>query len=1092
MGLNFKDTFNVISLETESFLNLPLATQLALISAVKTRLEWIERKGYLSTVDLTTYPIVSDFLPVFLNGDQGVASLDFINGSKSKECFKWIYNFILLNLYYLTILTLQTLSFEELESDSDLVTDFHVKERELFSKIDTSIKHHMRKQGLSLIQNVYTGFDTEFKAVDIAQNSLVSAQICVSSRLNLKIPKINRYKISNLDVEKNTLHSEYKSSAIFNYSKVENSIQNCLQKIKAIKFGNYDEVMHIYNECFKNLKGVKYYEGEEFNLFAFPRSQIQPYILLQTKVSLKELIKITTSLSKPTLDNQIKSVINLIKDISSKGLTTQKGQDDLIEQIYKNYEGYTEITDQLKFSDKQLPYRVEDVVLSSKPDKRLVRIFLPKILSQGNKISVTITKNHYFIAHLTQADLSMLTDFDLIKEELSIVNGSFVTLRDPLKYCGQNIHIRDTMLLAPGPGKSLAKIGKLYGEGYNKLTISPDNLKDMQSFLDNDRELFIEYALRDALISLVHALWMEEFNFSLGALGIPLTLSSLGRRYVKQIWRDTNYKGYQISQAYPLGDVSATITPKGLNAVKSIGFVLPYYIANYKGGRNECFMYGIDRKTIWYDFDLTNAYTTVMAMAGHPDYKQYRRINEFDLNQMSNEEILYSYLIIQADFEFPAGVKYPSIPCFVDESSTIFPLKGSCVITGSEYLLAKSQSCKFNLKEIHLTPFLVEEFKSLKPFETILKLVQEKRREYAKGTINNLMYKEIGNSIYGSVVRGISNKKKFDIKTQSTQRLLGDDLSNPLIASWTTAFVRSIIGECLDGIHKLGGLVVSVTTDGFITNLIDIESRIQSNYLLSEFKKIRKVLSEDDTGLELKHSGKGLLAWTTRGQLGFESKILATTGFQHYYSLTNMVKALTETFHSSSKKIEFIQTRLRSAKDIYKKGGHVTMVYKDQQFRMHFDNKRVIEVFEDQIEADLIQESLLDSKPLLDINHGENLRFISKLTKEKQYSRFSNLTNLNRYKNNEDLVVTNFIKGLLSEPPMFKLHRNGLESYKAIVEYIKEFNPARKISPQSIALLKNRSIKWKSVPKDTSSEEFVKYIKIKFIDFDEESFFRER
>jgi hypothetical protein len=35
------------------------------------------------------------------------------------------------------------------------------------------------------------------------------------------------------------------------------------------------------------------------------------------------------------------------------------------------------------------------------------------------------------------------------------------------------------------------------------------------------------------------------------------------------------------------------------------------------------------------------------------------------------------------------------------------------------------------------------------------------------------MYKEIGNSIYGSVVRGMGDKKKFDIKT--TQRLLGDD-----------------------------------------------------------------------------------------------------------------------------------------------------------------------------------------------------------------------------------------------------------------------------------------------------------------------------
>ena len=48
----------------------------------------------------------------------------------------------------------------------------------------------------------------------------------------------------------------------------------------------------------------------------------------------------------------------------------------------------------------------------------------------------------------------------MIKEELSIVNGSFVTMRDPLKYCDKNIHIRDTMLLAAGGIKNLNQIGK--------------------------------------------------------------------------------------------------------------------------------------------------------------------------------------------------------------------------------------------------------------------------------------------------------------------------------------------------------------------------------------------------------------------------------------------------------------------------------------------------------------------------------------------------------------------------------------------------------------------------------------------------------
>jgi DNA polymerase elongation subunit (family B) len=130
------------------------------------------------------------------------------------------------------------------------------------------------------------------------------------------------------------------------------------------------------------------------------------------------------------------------------------------------------------------------------------------------------------------------------------------------------------------------------------------------------------------------------------------------------------------------------------------------------------------------------------------------------------------------------------------------------------------------------------------------------------------MYQEIGNSIYGSVVRGMSNKLNFDTKTQTTQRMKGDDLSNPLIASWTTAFIRSIIGECLHGINKRGGKVVSVTTDGFITNLENLESLIECNFLLKEFKSIRFNLSNDNSGLELKSFGKGVFfliyAWSIR------------------------------------------------------------------------------------------------------------------------------------------------------------------------------------------------------------------------------------
>jgi hypothetical protein len=51
-----------------------------------------------------------------------------------------------------------------------------------------------------------------------------------------------------------------------------------------------------------------------------------------------------------------------------------------------------------------------------------------------------------------------------------------------------------------------------------------------------------------------------------------------------------------------------------------------------------------------------------------------------------------------------------------------------------------------------------------------------------------------------------------------------------------------------------------VTTDGFITNVSDLEERLSQNYLMQEYKKIRSVLSDNDIGIELKSKGKGIIA----------------------------------------------------------------------------------------------------------------------------------------------------------------------------------------------------------------------------------------
>ena len=48
---------------------------------------------------------------------------------------------------------------------------------------------------------------------------------------------------------------------------------------------------------------------------------------------------------------------------------------------------------------------------------------------------------------------------------------------------------------------------------------------------------------------------------------------------------------------------------------------------------------------------------------------------------------------------------------------------------------------------------------TIKPFYSIIKEIQAKRKEYPKGHVLNLLYKEMGYSIYGTVVRGCRIRK---------------------------------------------------------------------------------------------------------------------------------------------------------------------------------------------------------------------------------------------------------------------------------------------------------------------------------------------
>jgi hypothetical protein len=180
-----------------------------------------------------------------------------------------------------------------------------------------------------------------------------------------------------------------------------------------------------------------------------------------------------------------------------------------------------------------------------------------------------------------------------------------------------------------------------------------------------------------------------------------------------------------------------------------------------------------------------------------------------------------------------------------------------------------------------------------------------------------------------------------------------------------------------------------------------------------------------------------------------------------------------------TKELTFVQKQLRSGKDIFKHGGHVTEVLTDKIYRLMYDNKRII------IEKE--GETLLDSKPLNTVEEGSLIRFMGKLPKTNLYSKNMSNHTSGKYKNVLDMTIRNFIRALMLNK--LNLEADKFCSYKDIVNYIKSYDADVSINENIISQLKRRG-NFSKVIKRTESVSFVNFVKIKFPNFVEDEFFR--
>jgi hypothetical protein len=480
-------------------------------------------------------------------------------------------------------------------------------------------------------------------------------------------------------------------------------------------------------------------------------------------------------------------------------------------------------------------------------------------------------KKVFAVAHFTRADIGAFRDFKQLKTEFDALRGSYNTINRPYKChfndSGRNkrkldIVLRDTMTIAPG-GTALADLGELHG--LEKIDLPRGTIEQMDVLLRDDKDLFEKYAIRDAEIAALHAWEMAEFCKKEG-LGDepPLTLGTLATQYVTNLWKASKIDKHEVLGTETVKERfwngKQYITRKKDVPTKLVSEYITLATESFHGGRNEAYMFGLTEFDDWTDLDLSGAYSTAMAAIRMPSWdkiKPSKKVKDYTCDVLG---------VARIKFKFPDTVRHPCIPVRTDHG-LIFPLEGESYCGSPEIELAVNLGAKVTIENGVIVPWKSK----TRPFELFSTAIRKNRNAHPKGSVYERAWKEIGNSVYGKLAQGLREKRVYDSRAGQSARLPESPITQAFLATYITSIIRAVLGELLES-TPANKQVVSVTTDGFITNLTRKEIDV-SGPLCRFFSQQAKRLTGDPQILEVKHYVPQVLCFKTRGQLTVGSLI---------------------------------------------------------------------------------------------------------------------------------------------------------------------------------------------------------------------------
>ena len=576
--------------------------------------------------------------------------------------------------------------------------------------------------------------------------------------------------------------------------------------------------------------------------------------------------------------------------------------------------------------------------------------FLSEAVLKGLELGKTSAwpKQIVLIGHSNLAVITLFSDFSGLKSDLDAIHNTYISLLPfPWRLYDRNNHgkeitviLRDSSLLAPSGNGALHDLGNLIGK--DKISLPENQIEKMDELLLRDPTLFEQYALRDPEICVLYSLKIAELNADLtGSFQLPPTLSSIAINHLLELWDNNGTCKHVVLGTEEIMESSWDDTKKRSILRKrvtknEVRFDYETFTTEcYHGGRNEQYFFGAGEKAVWTDWDLAGAYSTALAVIGQPEWDSIRPtlvLADYQPNALG---------FARVQFRFPDSTRFPCLPVRTDHG-LVFPLTGVSRCCSPEVYLAQRLGADLKI----LNGIVLPSDFNIRPFEEFVVDCTRRRKSHSKGTLDNLFWKEIGNSVYGKLGQGLKRKRCFDSRSGKHRDLPESPITNPFFAAFTTSIIRAVLGEILAGIPQTAS-VCNATTDGFLTLASDEDVQTATNGPLCRlFAQTRIRICGDPTVLEAKHRIMQPLGWRTRGQATLEpivgeQFVLAKAGLKPpVHDREGQNEWIISTFLNRTRQsVQKIET-FRGLTDIYENGGDLTSLEISRRISMEYDWKR--------------------------------------------------------------------------------------------------------------------------------------------------------